>query len=356
MSTKVDEELPPEDLRPTSSAQITKFGPLSIARILINLFSGTGQRDPPSDSKTHHIRLITIGPSHFCEKGRWGLDLVEADPNSPIYYTEDAHPPAFCSFATVPVSRDTASATPMTVDNSSTVMYKSNVILQTLCPFLYPDEIRQKIKDMEADLGVRLGATVRCVAYHYLLQKEYYPACVQVCTAGTSNVERVLFREMIDKGIDVGMRKALQVNETKAAASQAAIRKVFDELSSRLEKNGGAYLMDTPNKSYGFTAADLTLAALAYPLLFPPEMANLMLNESELPPELVSLSHELQATKAGQHALKMYKEHRIPANYSPSDRVEIKTVGRNRNPFKGILYGIGAVGAVIGALYCYRRQ
>lgn len=32
-------------------------------------------------------RLMTIGPSHYCEKARWGLDFFEVD------YTEDKHPP-----------------------------------------------------------------------------------------------------------------------------------------------------------------------------------------------------------------------------------------------------------------------
>ena len=113
--------LPPEDLKVMPRTSIT-FGPLGIARIIINLFStnpssSTAQRDPPSKYKTKHIRLITILPSPFCEKIRWIFDLLEARDDNPYYYTEDAHPPGFHSFETLTVSNYEASQTPMIVYN-----------------------------------------------------------------------------------------------------------------------------------------------------------------------------------------------------------------------------------------------
>ena len=54
--------------------------------------------------------------------------------------------------------------------------------------------------------------------------------------------------------------------------------------------------MDTNNKSYGFTAADLTLAALAYPFIQPYEMRHWLVEPSKLPLVVKELCDELFAT------------------------------------------------------------
>jgi len=355
-------DLPPENLKTTPRSRII-FGPLGVARVLVNLFStNEHQRAPPSPAKTHSLRLITIGVSHYCEKVRWGLDLVESSPESPIYYTEDAHPPPFCSFATLPASNNEASATPMIVDSQDDVPYlnQSNAILQQYCPFLYPESIQSEIMDMEADLGTRLGPAVRCYAYQYLLQPEYNDACVQICTAQTSKVETVLFEKMLDKGISQAMRKIIKVNDTTAAASRNEIIQVFEQVSKRLEENGGEYLMDTRQTSFGFTAADVTFASLSYPLLRPAEMANFaVMDDSQLALELVMIGEQLNETTAGKHVLKMYKQHRIPANYYMNNKnglVVVKSAERNVNPLKNMLYSVGIVGAVVGSIVWCRNQ
>lgn len=363
-STTASNNLPPEDLKTTPRSTIT-FGPLAVARVIVNLFStNLNTRNPPSPGKTHSIRLITIGVSHYCEKVRWGLDLVESEQENPIYYTEDAHPPPFCSFATLPVSNSKASATPMIVDSEDTTasyMNLSNVILQQYCPFLYPEPIREEIVKMEADLGKHLGPAVRCYAYQYLLQPDCHEACIKICTAQTSKVEAILFEKMLDKGVSQAMRKIIKVNDTTAAASKQEILEVFDEVSKRLESNGGKYLMDTKQTSYGFTAADVTFAALSYPLVRPPEMSNFtIMDDSLLPPELVAIGEQLKETTAGKHVLKMYKQNRIPTNYfesKPNDGlVIIKSTERDVNPLMKMLYSVGIMGAAVGSIVWYRNQ
>jgi hypothetical protein len=158
---------------------------------------------------------------------------------------------------------------------------------------------------------------------------------------------------MLPNGVDKAMRNLIQVNESTSAASALAIRHLFRDLSKRLEENGTEYLMDTKTKSFGFTAADLAFAALSYPFIRPPEMMDFSADDSELPPELVLLSNELRATTAGQHALKMYKRHRLAPGCT---KVEIKTSGRDRNPFKGLLYSVGVLGAAVGAIIWYRMK
>lgn len=198
--------LPPMDLKTTTASSIT-YGPLGLARILVGLFSDSAAiREPPSSNKTKHIRLITIAQSHYCEKARWGLDLLEEKESSPIYYTEDGHPPAFLSFATLPASNNTASASPMIVlggsKNNQIYMVKSDVILRELCPFLYPEAVADKVIELENDLGVRLGSPVRCYAYHLFLNptKEHYDTLAEFLCKNTSKIETTVFRAMLDKG------------------------------------------------------------------------------------------------------------------------------------------------------------
>jgi glutathione S-transferase len=272
-----DNTQPPMDLKPMRASSI-QSGPLGVARVIIGLFSGTGVRDPPTEQKKQiqHVRLITIAFSHYCEKARWGLDILEADPGNHIYYTEDGDPPAFVAFATVPVSKDQASATPMIVFPDGQFLYKSNAILKELCPFLYQKEISSKISEFELDMGVRLGAALRVCVYHRFLDpsKEYYPVMADMACLYSSKVETILFRAMLDKGIDKGILKAMKISDETATKSKKMVRQVFAEVSDRLKESGAEYLMDTPTAKFGFTAADLTFAALVYPFMRPFEMSN----------------------------------------------------------------------------------
>jgi glutathione S-transferase len=364
-----DDFLPLMDLKPMRASSI-KSGPLGVVRVIVGLFSGTGVRDPPRTTdkednskdndnprkKMQHVRLITIAASHYCEKARWGLDMLEADPDnkSEFYYTEDGHPPAFAAFATVPASKDQASATPMIVFPDGRFLCQSDIILKEFCPFLYPDEISNQIEDWELDMGIRLGAAIRLYLYHRFLDpsKEYYPALTDFLCLHCSKVEKILFGAMLDKGIDKGIRNAMNISDTSAEKSKEMVRQVFAQVSVRLQQSGGDYLMDsgntgTPATKFGFTAADLTFAALVYPLMRPPEMSHFLIAEDDrFPPDVIAFCRELRETKAGKHALKMYAQHRP---VSPSDgKVVMKSCGRGRDrmPWKELGYLVGVVGAL----------
>lgn len=348
--------LPVENAQPMKLKQVSS-GPLAIAKFLIETFSTVRQREPPSKSKTCHIRLITISVSHFCEKVRFALDHVEAKGDNPYYYTEDAHPPAFQAYETLKVSAQEASITPMIVlqeenDGEQKVIYESTRILQQFMPELYPEEIRSRIEEVEADLGRRLGATVRCIAYYHLLSKsnvhKYHDTTVQLCADPNkvAKIESIVFDKFLEKGLAVGMKKALGIHTESYLASMEALREVFAELSEHLDQSGGEYLLDTDEKSYGFTAADLTLAALAYPLVRPPEMKNWLVSMDKLPPELNELTKELQATTLGQHVLKVYRKHRVPNN---EEFVIMKHADRSKSILPSWLT-VGTGSAVIMAI------
>jgi glutathione S-transferase len=360
-STDHDDDFQPlMDLKPMRASSI-QSGPLGVACVLVGLFSGTGVRDPPPhhppSEKRQHVRLITIAASHYCEKARWGLDMLEAysdsDSNNKsvsFYYTEDGHPPAFAAFATVPASKDQASATPMIVfsdDNGQQLLCQSDIILKEFCPFLYPNEIASAISEFELDMGIRLGAAIRLYLYHRFLDpsKKYYSALTEFLCRNTSKVERILFGVMLDKGIDKGIRSAMQISDESAEKSKDMVRQVFAQVSDRLQKSGGDYLMDTTDTTKsGFTAADLTFAALVYPIVRPPEMSHFAIDEDRFPPDVVVFFRELRETRAGKHALKMYSQHRPVL--SADGKVVMKSCGRDRIPWKELGYLVGVVGAV----------
>jgi glutathione S-transferase len=77
-----------------------------------------------------------------------------------------------------------------------------------------------------------------------------------------------------------------------------------------------------------FSAADLTFAALSYPLIFPSVVVDSVLGLSldALPAELQQLCGELRATPAGKHALAIYEQHRWVRG---SGDVQCVVYGRN---------------------------
>lgn len=334
------------DTRPMKANHIK--GPFAVAKWISLSFSSVGERGPPSTAKTLHLRLITIAVSHFCEKARWALDAVEADPSSPIYYTEDAHASAFHAFHSVPASSDRTSVTPMIVypGKDAKIIFKSNEIIRELRPDLYPPEIDVEVTKLEQELGERLGAALRCHAYNLLLQPQYHAACVTTLSPEcVPRVEAFLLDKMLPHGIALAMRKSLKINQETAEWSEQEMVKVFEEMSERLEKlPANAYLCDTPTKSYGFTAADLTLAALASRYIRPPEMAYFEVSKGITPPGILSIGDKLRGTAAGQHVLRMYREHRplVDGVVAP------KTVNQNRWPISTKL-GLGTLGVAFVA-------
>lgn len=355
--------LPPHQPEKMSPA-VVNSGPLGVAGFIIDTFSTVRKSEPPLAGKTSHIRLITINASHFCEKARWVLDILHSDPESPYYFDEDSHPAGFHGKFALEASNNEASMTPMVVyaneagDGEEKVMWGSSEIVQEFMPSLYPKEIEQEIKAMEAELARRFGSPIRCFVYYHLLEdlKTYGSVMVDLNAkpGHVATVERILLDKMLDKGVDKAYRVSMEINAEHSEASEKSVRDVFRELSDRLETSGGKYLMDTPEKSYGFTAVDLTFSALAATLLRVTEMENwLMKDEARIPECISQLGKEMRQTKAGQHVLDMYKKHR-PVN--TEGKVVIKTAKRDKYPWEGMSYYVGVAGVIALATVLARRR
>lgn len=312
-----------------------RSGPLGLVGLVIGMFADFERcRDPPGPFKTQHVRLITIKTSHFCEKARWVLDLVEADETSPFYYTEDPHPPLFHAFASVEASHDLGSKTPCVLiksslqdDRSRDFISESAAIQRHFLRSAYPPEIVHSVQAMEDYLDEKLGPPVRCLLHCYLLLPHYQHTAIRAGASNTTKIEQCLFTAMFPLLIGPKLRKVLNVSPESAAASKQSILEIFDNVTNRLRSNGEHFIMDSHSRSYGFTAADLTFAALVSPLLLPEEHP-LYATSRELPSALSEFCGTLRKTVAGRHALRMYREHRL----APGDsQAYIKCVDRNRS-------------------------
>jgi glutathione S-transferase len=341
MSGVVATELPQQNVRPMTERNISA-GPFAVARFLVGLFSDfERRRDPPSETKNQHARLITIRGSHYCEKGRWTMDLVEADQTSPVYYTEDPHPLGFHAFATVAATKNSGSITPCLLldpisttagpsENSPEIISDTAQLMRKFLPSLYPHDIKHEVEAFEDFLGERLGPTLRVFAYNLLLEPKYHNVVVTLMTNDTTKVEKFLFNKMIGNGISAAVRKVMKINDTTAELSRAVMFEVFDLVSNKLKEGTGEYIMDTKEKRYGFTAADLTFAALASPFVPVPERAEFNFDEEVIPDKLRSVMKELLGTLAGQHVLRMYSKHRLTEK--GQTLASIKGVDRNKWP------------------------
>jgi hypothetical protein len=205
--------LPKMNVTPTPD-KTWNSGIFKIIKVFINSCSTTTrQRNPPSDGKTQHVRLVTIGPSHYCEKARWALDMLDNDPVSPIYYTENAHPPLFQSLETLTLSDGKVSMVPMVEltnqNGEKEVMHDSAKIVEFFLPHLYPSSYRNEILELEEYSGQHIGATARCYLYHVSLKPKYYKFLTNMLTSQSSSVEKMIWGTILDRGIAKGMKKVM---------------------------------------------------------------------------------------------------------------------------------------------------
>jgi glutathione S-transferase len=245
-------------------------------------------------------KLITIPPSHYCEKARWALEKAG------IEYREEGHPPLFHRWATKRVGG--GRTTPVLVAGDR-VLPDSTDILEFLQeehtegwrPYPLDPEIRVKTEELEELFDTRLGPHTRRLAYFHLLQDNCL--FLESVLAGVDGTERTLFTllaPVIKKLMRVGMR----IDEEGAERSLGYLQDLFNEVGDLLS-GGGEYLVGD-----GFGAADLTFASLAAPVLLPRGYGSPLPSLDEVPTDLLAQIEEFRSTPAGAFALRIYRDHR----------------------------------------------
>lgn len=110
----------------------------------------------------------------------------------------------------------------------------------------------------------------------------------------------------------LAIRRYLGVDAVAASAALARIDEVFDEIAERLS-DGRRYLLGER-----FTAADLTFAALAAPVLLPARYGSPLPPPEAMPPGLAREVERLRAHPAGAFADRLYTEDRVRLAPAPA--------------------------------------
>jgi glutathione S-transferase len=168
---------------------------------------------------------------------------------------------------------------------------------------LYPDgDVGAQARELEAWLDEGLGPDGRLWMYH-----ETLPAVRELrrwALAGVPRWERWVF-DLGGSGIEAALRRYLKIDAVAARAALDRVTRVFDEIAAQLS-DGRRFLVDDR-----FTAADLSFAALAAPVLLPERYGSPLPPPEAMP---VTASREvwrLRDHPAGTFAARLYREERV---------------------------------------------
>ena len=252
-----------------------------------------------SDNNASLAVLITMPHSHYVEKARWALDWLS------LPYREQPHVPVLHRMAT---TRNGGRGVPVLVHGGRQFV-DSNAILEyadSVCGggLLYSRDPTQRraVDALEEQFDEVLGPHTRRWAYAQLLH------------------DRGLLRKMMSRGVPWAeasllpvlmpiviptIRTVLRITSESAQRSIERVWGIFREVDERLN-DGRRFLVGER-----FSAADLTFASLASPVLLPegcrasyPELAAVpaMMREEIL---------RLRDTGAGQFALRLFSQERV---------------------------------------------
>ena len=250
---------------------------------------------------TTPARFITIPLSHYCEKARWGLDRVA------LPYREEPHIPLLSRLATRRSDGDTV---PLLVHGDLRLTDSTDILVHLDSTrggdLLYPRDaqLRREVDALEDRFDKDLGTHVRRWAYTHLLPEK--ALLRELWARGAPRHETLWLPLIVPLGRAL-LRKAYKVTPAGAARSTERVREIFHEVGERL-KDGRRFLAGDR-----FTAADLTFAALAAPVVFPAECRATLPALEQAPEAMQADIRSFRATAAGEFALRLYSQERSGA-------------------------------------------
>jgi glutathione S-transferase len=257
-------------------------------------------------------RLITIPFSHFCDKARWALDRAG------IRYREEGHVPLAHMLPALRAGGRRSVPVLVTegrvLADSTDILHFADERVPAESSLFFRDapELRSEAEALEAQFDAELGPASRRVVYHHLLPDPALSLTVMSGAFGPSTPLGLLPPRWLNPTTfqlyfpvaRALMQKAMRIDEAGVARSQSALRAVFDRVNERL-REGRRFLVGER-----FSAADLTFAALAVPVLLPPEFPVPMPPPGDFPASLRDLIASLRAEPAGAYGLRLYRDHR----------------------------------------------
>jgi len=167
-------------------------------------------------------------------------------------------------------------------------------------PALYPSDPveRRRALELEDFFDEELGPHLRRALFHAVLPDADFASAF--LTVGTGAVTQRLYRLCFPL-VRAVMRADMRIDDAGAALGVRKIGAALDHIRAKLRPSG--YLVGE-----GFTVADLTAAALLYPLVLPPEAPYRL--DRPIPPAAAEMRGSFAAHPAFTWAAGMYRRHR----------------------------------------------
>jgi glutathione S-transferase len=247
--------------------------------------------------------LWHIEISHYNEKARWALDYKR------IAHRRRALPGGAHMLAAMGLSHGHSATFPILMLNGEAIGDSTAIIgeLESRWPDppLYPDdpEARRRALDLEDYFDEELGPAIRLVAWHEitgdperlaLLVRGSLPPSLR--DAGPAAAVAARYAEAF-----TGLRYGVK-SEEAAERSREKVVAALDRLEAELD--GNDYLVGD-----SFSVADLTAAALFYPLVLPAEGPQI----GDPPEGFERFRGPLMERPGYEWVAAIYRRHRVPA-------------------------------------------
>ena len=278
--------------------------------------------------------LITIRFSHYCEKARWALDVLQhaavqksTDEQSEKLeknshrYVECArsihthmtlslwHTSGFSTSSPVYITRDKR----VLKDSTDIMHYVSDELCKLGKPTLYPSA---EVEELENYFNEVFGVHTRRYGYWSMFQTDdLLNELRNSWLRGTVGFERWIHQHFFGS-FKALVIKGLHIEEQPSLVSKQRIDDVFEKVNKKLEEHDGLYLFNT---NYP-TAADITFASLAYPVIFPAQCDDLVTKYDTncLSRQLYDQITTYREQRAGKFVLRMYEKDRIVDQVQPA--------------------------------------
>lgn len=242
--------------------------------------------------------LITMSHSHYSEKARWALDWLA------LPYREEPHVPLMHRLATM---RNGGRSVPVLVHGNRSFVDSTDILVHADAVsgggLLYPRDptLRGEVETLEEQFDEELGPHTRRWAYAQLLPETRLLR--RAMSRGVPWFEAG-FLPLIFPRVRSVVRARLNISSESAQRSTEIVRRIFQQVGERLG-DGRRFLVDDR-----FTAADLTFAALAAPVLFPAGYRAAYAALDEVPASMREEALRQRDTDAGRFALRLFSQER----------------------------------------------
>lgn len=242
-------------------------------------------------------RLLTIPPSHYCEKARWALDRAG------VAYVEEGHAPIL-HLLFVPPRTGTRTVPALLRDGAPPLTQSSDIVrwadsfLAAERDRLFPPELPE-VEPLVRRFDDELGPAARRLAYCFISKSG--PLFAAAFGEGMASRAEARVLAAGNPLFRAALGRIFKVSERARRRSHDAVRAVFADVATTLA-DGRPYLVGGR-----FTAADLTFTALAGPvLMYRYDEARLR----DADPGFAALVVEQRATPAGRWAFSIMERHR----------------------------------------------